>query len=191
MRLILASASPRRAELLTTAGIDFDVVAASIDETPHPDEAPAEYVLRVAREKAAAVASRVDIDGRLHVVLGADTVVVAGGRLLGKPADAADARQMLALLSGGVHDVHTGVVLKAGSGETAEVVTSRVRFVSLTDDEIAWYIASGEPDGKAGAYAIQGRASRFIDWIEGSWSNVVGLPVATVYRMIRQAGVIS
>jgi nucleoside triphosphate pyrophosphatase len=191
MRLILASASPRRAELLTTAGIDFDVVVATIDETPHPDEPPGAYVLRVARAKAAAVASRADLDGRSHAVLGADTVVVVGGRLLGKPADAADARQMLGLLSGGVHDVHTGVVLKSESGETAEVVTSRVRFVPLTDDEIEWYVASGEPDGKAGAYAIQGRASRFIDWIEGSWSNVVGLPVATVYRMIRQAGVIS
>jgi septum formation protein len=188
MRLILASASPRRAELLTTAGIEFDVIPASVDETPRPGEAPTAYVVRVAREKAAAVASTLD---RPAAVLGADTVVVARGRLLGKPADAADAREMLQLLAGATHEVHTGVVLKAGMAETAEVATTRVRFVRMTGDEIEAYIATTEPEGKAGAYAIQGRASRYVDWIEGSWSNVVGLPVATVYRMIRQAGVIS
>ena len=188
MRLILASASPRRAELLTTAGIDFQIVPATIDETPHPGEAPAAYVLRVARDKAAAVAASTE---RGSAVLAADTVVVAGGRLLGKPADAAEAHEMLRLLSGGVHDVHTGVVLRVDSAETAEVATTRVSFVPMTAEEIAEYVASGEPDGKAGAYAIQGRASRYIDWIEGSWSNVVGLPVAAVYRLIRQAGVIS
>jgi septum formation protein len=145
-------------------------------------------VLRVARDKAVAVAA--SIEGR-SAVLAADTVVVASGRLLGKPADAADAREMLGLLSGAVHEVHTGVVLRIDSAETAEVATTRVRFVTMTAEEIADYVGSGEPDGKAGGYAIQGRASRYIDWIEGSWSNVVGLPVAAVYRLIRQAGVIS
>ena len=188
MRLILASASPRRAELLTTAGIDFEVVPAAIDETPQPHETPTAYVLRVARDKAAAVVTSVDGSA---AVLGADTIVVAQGRLLGKPSDAAEARQMLQLLSGTVHEVHTGVVLMVGDRETAEVATTRVRFLPMTDDEIEAYIASAEPEGKAGAYAIQGRASRYVEWIEGSWSNVVGLPVATVYRMIRQAGVIS
>lgn len=189
MRLVLASASPRRAELLATAGFLFDVAPADVDETPHDREDPAAYALRVAREKAAAAAGRAAVRDR--PVLAADTVVEADGRILGKPAGASDAREMLELLSGNVHAVHTGVVLLAGGRTAAEVVTTRVRFIPLSAAEIAWYIATGEPDGKAGAYAIQGHGSRFVDWIEGSWSNVVGLPVATVYRMLRDAGVIS
>ena len=117
-------------------------------------------------------------------MLAADTVVVAGGEVLGKPRDAHDAERMLRRLSDAVHLVHTAVVVRAPGGETSEVVTTRVHFRRLTDAEIAWYIASGEPDGKAGAYAIQGRGARFVDWIEGSWSNVVGLPIATVYRLL-------
>ncbi|MGH9370521.1 MAG: Maf family protein [Vicinamibacterales bacterium] len=188
MRLILASASPRRAELLTAAGIDFDVAPAHVDETPREGEDPAEYVLRLARDKAA-VASADQPAGR--PLLAADTVVVAGGRLLGKPSGEPDARSMLRILSGTVHDVHTAVVLLLSGREFAEVVTTRVRFRALTESEIDWYVATGEPQGKAGAYAIQGRGSRFIDRIEGSWSNVVGLPVATVYALLKQAGVIS
>jgi septum formation protein len=188
MPLILASQSPRRADLLTAAGIPFALASADVDETPLPDEVPVDYVLRVAKDKAT-LAGAPEADGR--AVLAADTVVVAGGRLLGKPATAGESREMLQLLSGRVHEVHTGVVLMAGRREFSEVVTTRVRFVPLTDDEIQWYIATGEPEGKAGGYAIQGRASRFIDWIEGSWSNVVGLPVATVYRMLKVAGVLS
>lgn len=188
MRLILASASPRRAELLTTAGLSFDVLPAHVDETPAPGEHPQDYTLRVARDKAGAAAQAASQD---RPVLAADTVVVAGGRLLGKPRDHDEAREMLTLLSGTVHEVHTAVVLLSGSSELAEVVTTRVRFIPLTPHEIAWYIATGEPEGKAGAYAIQGRASRFVDHIEGSWSNVVGLPVATVYRLLRRAGVVS
>jgi septum formation protein len=188
MPLILASQSPRRADLLTAAGIPFALASADVDETPLPDEVPVDYVLRVAKDKAT-LAGAPEADGR--AVLAADTVVVAGGRLLGKPATAGESREMLQLLSGRVHEVHTGVVLMAGRREFSEVVTTRVRFVTLTDDEIQWYIATGEPAGKAGGYAIQGRASRFIDWIEGSWSNVVGLPVATVYRMLKVAGVLS
>jgi septum formation protein len=190
MRLVLASASPRRAELLTTAGFTFDVQPVDVDETPHPSEPPIDYVQRVARDKAAAWWNR-RADGAAACALAADTVVVADGRILGKPASLDEAREMLTLLSGTTHLVHTGVVVRSAGGEVAEVVTTRVRFIDLTESEIAWYLQTGEAEGKAGAYAIQGRASRFVDWIEGSWSNVVGLPVATVYRMLARAGVLS
>jgi septum formation protein len=184
MRLILASASPRRAELLSSAGFQFEVSPADVDETPKPSESPTTYALRVAFDKALAVgARRRDADG---VVLSADTVVVANGVILGKPADAVDAVRMLRLLANAVHDVHTAVVIRAPAGERAEVVTTRVTFLPLDDEEIASYVASGEPEGKAGAYAIQGRAARFVDRIEGSWSNVVGLPLATVYRLLKE-----
>lgn len=186
MKLILASASPRRAELLRIAGIPFDAAPADVDETPRPGEEARRYALRVAREKAHAAGAAAG--GR--PVLAADTVVVAGGRILGKPASGDEADAMLRRLSGTTHEVHTGVVLLAGGEEQAQVITTRVRFAAMTDEEIRWYIATGEPDGKAGGYAIQGRASRFIDHIEGSWANVVGLPVAAVYRMLRRAGVI-
>ena len=190
MRLVLASASPRRAELLTTAGFTFDVEPVDVDETPKPDEDAIDYVLRVARDKAAAWWRQREA-GIRACVLAADTAVVVGGRILGKPANAAEAREMLTLLSGTSHLVHTAVVLRKADAEVAEVVTTRVRFVELSGSEIAWYLQTGEAEGKAGAYAIQGRASRFVDWIEGSWSNVVGLPVATVYRMLADAGVLS
>jgi septum formation protein len=184
MPLVLASASPRRAELLSAAGFTFDVSASAIDETPRAGEAPDAYALRVAEEKAAAAAAR-------HpgaMILAADTVVVAGGQILGKPTDGEDARRMLSLLAGTTHDVLTAVFL-AGNWQTrSEVVRTRVVFGQLSQAEIDWYVATGEPDGKAGAYAIQGRAARFIDRIEGSWSNVVGLPVATVYRMLKESG---
>lgn len=186
MDLILASASPRRAELLRAAGFVFEVRPAHVDESPVPGEEPTAYALRIARDKAEYVA---DLGRRSGcVVLGADTVVVAGGRMMGKPVDSGDAEAMLKRLSGSVHEVHTGVVLQAGARQLSEVVTSRVRLLPLSEDEIAWYIRTGEPQGKAGAYAIQGRAARFIDWIEGSWSNIVGLPVATVHRMLKEAG---
>lgn len=181
MSLILASASPRRAELLTSAGFIFEVAAANVDETPAPDEAPEVYALRVAGQKASAAAAR---RARHGDILAADTVVAARGAILGKPADKADAARMLRLLSGGVHQVHTAVVVNGATGDRSEVVTTQVRFVPLSDAEIAWYVASGEPAGKAGAYAIQGRGARFVDWIEGSWSNVVGLPISTVYRLL-------
>lgn len=184
MRLILASASPRRAELLTTAGFEFEVAPADVDETPLPDEAPQAYALRVARDKAHTAASRCRESGT--AVLAADTVVVADGEILGKPTGDNDAETMLKRLSGRVHDVHTAVVICANDREVSDVVTTRVRLLPLSEVEIAWYIASREPEGKAGAYAIQGRAARFVDWIEGSWSNVVGLPVATVYRLLKR-----
>ena len=184
--LVLASASPRRAELLTTAGFRFSVDPADVDESPLPGENPRAYVRRIARDKARAVAGRCRESGA--VVLAADTTVVAGGEILAKPENDLEAVRMLAQLAGGVHEVLTGVVVRAGERELGEVVVSRVRLLPLTDDEIAWYVKSGEPMGKAGGYGIQGRAARFIDWIEGSWSNVVGLPVATVYRLLKDLG---
>ena len=187
MKLILASASPRRADLLSAAGIPFDAAPAPVDETPFPGEGAEQYALRVARDKARAAAARAQAD---RPILAADTVVVAGAQMLGKPVDDEDARRMLGLLSGAVHAVHTAVVLLAGGQEAADVVTTRVRFARLSREEIHWYVASGEPAGKAGAYAIQGRGSRFVEHLDGSWSNVVGLPVATVYRMLRIAGVV-
>ncbi len=177
--LILASRSPRRAELLTAAGIEFTVRAADIDETLHDGEAPDTYVLRVAEEKAAAISCSAE-----DTILAADTTVAIGSEILGKPADARDATRMLNLLSGRRHDVITGVCLRNGNRILRESCSTAVWFAPLSADEIAWYVASGEPMDKAGAYGIQGLASRFIERIEGSWANVVGLPVALVYRMI-------
>ena len=182
--LVLASASPRRAELLTSAGFQFTIDAADVDETEHPGEKPEDYVLRVARDKARTVAARQP--GR--IVLAADTTVVAGGQILAKPVDEADAVRMLQLLSGAVHDVWTGVIALHDGREASERVLTRVHLREITREEIRWYVASGEPMGKAGAYGIQGRAARFIDRIEGSWSNVVGLPVATVDRLLKGLG---
>jgi septum formation protein len=138
----------------------------------------------VARAKVRAVAATHPHD---CVVLGADTVVVAGSEILGKPVHAADATRMLTQLSGAVHEVLTAVVVRSPDAELAEVVRTRVHFIDLSVDDIAWYVGTREPEGKAGAYAIQGRGARFIDRIEGSWSNVVGLPVATVARMLAEA----
>jgi septum formation protein len=171
--------------LLTAAGFEFQVVPADVDETPVPGEPPRDYALRVARAKADYVACHL-ADGR--IILAADTVVVAGGRLMGKPADTTDAASMLRALSGTVHHVHTAVVVCGRGQQLEDVVTTLVRFNPLTEREITWYVSTGEAGGKAGAYAIQGRAARFIDGIEGSWSNVVGLPISTVYRLLSDAG---
>ena len=176
--IILASASPRRAELLRTAGINFTVRVADIDEAQLPDESPRDYVLRLSREKALAVAQLTEI------VLGADTTVVIGNETAGKPLDVADAKRLLSLLSGNWHEVLTGVSLVRDENVTSEVAITRVKFSTMTETEINWYATSGEPDDKAGAYAIQGLAARFIERIEGSYSNVVGLPLETVYQML-------
>ena len=184
MRLILASASPRRAELLRAAGFEFDVVPADVDETAAAGEDPMQYALRVARDKASTIQAACREAGAL--ILSADTVVVANGEILGKPRDSDDAGRMLRLLSARAHDVHTAVVIRRGESERSQVVTTRVWFQPLDASEISWYVASGEPEGKAGAYAIQGRAARYIERIDGSWSNVVGLPVAAVYRLLHE-----
>lgn len=180
--LVLASASPRRAELLEQAGFSFTVDAPDVDETPLQAEDPATYVARVARAKAAAVAPR---HAPTMLILAADTTVIVEGEVLAKPSDGADATRMLALLSGRTHDVLTAVVVRRGDLERVEVVATQVTFLDLTPSDIAWYVQTGEPEGKAGAYGIQGRAARFVERIEGSWSNVVGLPIATVWRMVR------
>ncbi len=178
--LVLASASPRRAELLRNAGIQFEVQPAHIDETPLASEDAKACAERLARQKALAVAHLRPGD----VVLGADTVVVVDGQILGKPVDAADAARMLRLLSGREHRVITGVCLVVDGQCAVASETTSVTMVVLTAEEIADYVATGEPLDKAGAYAIQGRASRWIPRIEGDYGNVVGLPVALVYRMM-------
>jgi len=185
-RIVLASASPRRAELLRAAGIEFDVMPAHLDETAHAEEAPDAYVRRVADEKARAIAARVTN----RVVLAADTTVVVDGAMLAKPDDDEDAKRMLRLLSGRVHDVLTAVALRGPEGSAPQVAVSRteVEFARLVEEEIEWYVATGEPRDKAGAYAIQGYASRFVTRIAGSYSNVVGLPIALVYEMLEALG---
>ena len=186
--LVLASASPRRREILTQAGYTFTVSPAHIPEDPRPGESPIAYVVRLAREKAEAVYTQHSArnpDAEALLVFGADTTVVApNGEILGKPIDAADAARMLRLLAGATHQVITGVALVApGSVETAAEVT-HVTMLTLSESEIADYIASGEPMDKAGAYAIQGRAARWIPRIHGCYFNVVGLPLALVSSMI-------
>jgi septum formation protein len=180
-RIVLASASPRRRELLAAAGIACDVDPVDVDEQRRQGERPADYVERVARLKARAAAAR----HPERLVLAADTAVVVGTHVLGKPADDRDAARMLELLSGRAHEVLTAVVLAGIGRETAAVETTTVWIDVLSADDITWYVATGEPRDKAGAYAIQGGASRFIPRIEGSYSNVVGLPVARVHRMLR------
>ena len=180
--IVLASASPRRSELLRAAGLPFTIRIANVDETQFPDEAPHAYVARLSRIKALAVAQPDEI------VLGADTTVVIGDETAGKPMDIDDAARMLRLLSGNWHEVLTGVSLVRNGEVQTEVAVTRVKFAVLSEAEIAWYATSGEPDDKAGAYAIQGLASRFIERIEGSYSNVVGLPIETVYRMLNYLG---
>jgi septum formation protein len=182
VRLVLASRSPRRADLLTLAGYDFEIAPADIDERSLDGETPTEHVRRLGREKAAVVAP--SYPG--SIVLGADTVVVIDQVTLGKPFDDADAVDMLRRLSGRTHEVLTGVALHASSDQRCEVESTRVTFRELTAEDIAWYVESGEPEGKAGAYAIQGLASRFVIRIEGSYANVVGLPVALVDRLLRE-----
>ena len=177
--MILASASPRRADLLRAAGLPFEVRVADVDERVRPGEEPGAYVVRLAVAKAAAVAA-VSPGQR---VLAADTAVVIDRHILGKPADADDARRMLRLLSGRTHEVMTGVCL---DGE-ARLERTEVEMMAMTEEEIEWYVGTGETMDKAGAYAIQGLASRFITRIAGSYSNVVGLPVSLVYQLMQGA----
>ena len=210
--LILASASPRRSELLTQAGFTFKIHSAHIPEDPKPGEDPIAYVVRLAREKAETVFSQLahtvcgqepgapsfsrslrkgwdstNLDAQTLTVLGADTTVTLDSQILGKPQDAADAARMLRMLSGQTHGVITGVaVVTAERTEVAAEVTA-VKFLTLSEEEIAAYIATGEPMDKAGAYAIQGRAARWIPRIVGDYSNVVGLPLALVAALLEGA----
>lgn len=187
-KLILASASPRRAEILRNAGFDFDVVSAHADESLHPNEAATDYVRRLAEEKARTAARRLAKDAASDSVLvvGADTVVVIGNEILGKPSSAANARDMLRRLSGKTHDVYTGLAVLQGNGVAHTAVEKTcVTFEPLNEEEIEDYIASGEPFDKAGAYAIQGRGGKLISRIEGCYFNVMGLPLARLYAILR------
>jgi septum formation protein len=203
MKLILASASPRRAEILRNAGIRFEVRAVLFDETRRPSELRGDYVRRVALGKARAAANEYRESGDCLFV-GADTIVVAGDEILGKPSSEADARRMLCLLSSATHEVHTGVavvrrpgakeglpsrrLVEPGRSEGVIDETTRVTFAPLSDKEIEGYIATGEPFDKAGAYAIQGIAGRYITRIDGCYFNVVGLPLARFWALLRDFG---
>lgn len=178
-KLILASTSPRRAELLAGAGIDFEVQSPCADETPHTGETPANYAVRTAREKSESVA--VPENG---IVLGSDTVVAVEDRILGKPADDGDAKAMLRLLSGKRHEVITGVCLRSAEKTVCFHVTTSVWFRDLSEEDIAAYIATGDPLDKAGAYAIQGGAASMVRRIDGSCSNVIGLPLCEVIETL-------
>jgi nucleoside triphosphate pyrophosphatase len=183
--LVLASASPRRAEILRAVGWPFEKLAVSIDESIRQGEGAAPYVERLAREKAEAAAAQT---GAGSLVLGADTTVVVGEEILAKPTDEEDARRMLRLLSGRWHEVLTGVALVRGGESGALRVAherTRVRFAEMSEAEIDWYAGTGEPRDKAGAYAVQGRAALFIEEISGDYWNVVGLPIQLVYRLAR------
>jgi septum formation protein len=182
VQLVLASASPRRRELLAQAGLPAVIRPAKVPEAPQPGESPAAYVSRLAREKALAVSATPQ-----EAVLAADTTVVAGQSILEKPADAAAARSMLLQLSARSHEVLTGVCLIWQGRLIEHVERTLVEFAPLTPKEIAWYVSTGEPFDKAGGYGIQGFASRFVSRIEGCFFNVVGLPVHRVYQMLRQA----
>jgi septum formation protein len=194
--LVLASASPRRHELLAQAGFRFEVHPAHIPEDPKPGEDPIAYVTRLAREKAevvfrelATAGPKTGEDSQSLVVLGADTTVTLDSTILGKPEDAADAARMLRLLSGRSHRVITGVAVVTQKRSEVAAEATAVRFLTLSDEEIAAYVATGEPMDKAGAYAIQGRAARWIPRIEGCYFNVVGLPLALICSLLESYGV--
>ncbi len=185
-RIVLASASPRRLELLASAGVEFDVFASDIPEEPIPGEAPADFAVRLAKDKAVATAARVE--GRWFI--GADTIVVCAGEIMGKPTDETDAVRMLKKLSGVPHEVITGYAIydKGRDGLLYKAVVTKVFFKGLRDDEISAYVATGCPMDKAGAYAIQGGAAYMVERIDGSYTNVVGLPLCEVVEDLRKLG---
>jgi septum formation protein len=183
--LFVASRSPRRKELLAQLQVSFDVIDVDVHEQRQAGESPYDYVNRVAREKAGA--GLLQLAGNPgSVVLGADTDVVLAGEVLGKPASPEQAFAMLRALSGNTHEVITAVWLISAGQEAHRVVTSKVRFMAISDDEIRQYIATGEPFGKAGAYAVQGQAAAFIESIEGSYSGIMGLPLHETYQLLRE-----
>jgi septum formation protein len=183
--LVLASSSPRRRDLLVQLGLSFDVEAADVDEDPLPGEEPMALVRRLAATKAWEVALR----RPEAVVLAADTTVDLDGRSLGKPGDPAEAREMLRALSGRTHRVHTGVVVRSGGVAHDVVVTTFVTFTPVADHALDWYVATGEPFDKAGAYALQGAGGVFVRSVRGSVSNVIGLPLTETARLLADAGI--
>jgi septum formation protein len=195
MKLVLASASPRRAEILRDAGFAFEVRPAHVDETRFPGEPAGDYVARLASSKAGTIAQALAKKKEKAFVIGADTVVVAGRHILGKPADAADARRILRLLSGKTHEVLTGVSVVSvpvwsgqGGAERHHVERTRVEFLRLSEKDIRDYLATGEAFDKAGAYGIQGIGGRFVRRIEGCYFNVMGLPLSRVWSLLLAAG---
>lgn len=190
MKLILASASPRRAEILRNAGIPFEICSTGVDESRLDNESPGDYVRRLALAKAVSAADKNPNLGGDALIIGADTVVVVDAAILGKPASSDDARRMLRSISGRIHEVHTGLALLQISGMQQRVVEeiTRVHFAHLSDQEIEDYLASGEPFDKAGAYAIQGVGGRFVKRIEGCYFNVMGLPLARLWTLLREFG---
>lgn len=187
MKFILASASPRRRELLTMIGLEFEIIPSHVPEVHLPGEAPEEYVARLSRDKANAVAA----EHPDRWVIAADTTVFYGEQLLEKPTDAADAERMLAIIAGRTHIVYTGVTLVNAARDWREtrVTESEVRMLPMSEVDIAWYVGTGEPLDKAGAYAVQGKGSMFIESVHGNYTNVVGLPLATLFQMLRKAGI--
>jgi septum formation protein len=187
MRIILASQSPRRRELLASIGLTFDVMPSDVPEVHQPGESPEEYVARLSRDKAAAITAKHEDAW----IIAADTTVLLGDELLEKPADDTDARRMLAAIAGKTHIVYSGVTLQNASRGWREtrVAESEVRMLPLDERDIAWYVSTGEPRDKAGAYAVQGIGAMFIDSIHGSYTNVVGLPLALLFQMLRRAGI--
>ena len=181
-KLILASGSPRRKELLTAVGWEFEAITAGVDESLKPGEDPATYVQRLAKSKADAVAAKLDHG----LVLGADTTVVVDDHILGQPEDDTDAKRMLLLLNNRWHEVLTGVAaVRVGGESRVDYERTRVRFAEMSEREIDWYVSTGEARGKAGAYGIQGAAGLFIKEIEGDYFNIVGLPIRLVYELIK------
>ncbi|MEE1137815.1 MAG: Maf family protein [Acutalibacteraceae bacterium] len=181
-KIILASASPRRKEMLETAGAEFEIIVADVDETVPEGTKPEDAAIMTAEKKALAVAE----SHKDSVVIGADTIVVAGEKILGKPTDKADARRMLSMLSGVEHKVITGVCLACGDKKITFAQVSKVKFYDLTDDEINAYVETGEPMDKAGAYGIQGKGCVLVEKIEGDYFNIVGLPVARVMKELNK-----
>jgi septum formation protein len=187
MRFILASSSPRRRELLASIGIEFDIVPSNVPEERQPGEAPEEYVARLSREKAAVVAAQYPA----RWVIAADTTVLLGDQVLEKPVNARDAERMLSLIAGRTHVVYSGVTLQNSERtyHDTRVAETEVRMLPLSQQDVRWYVRTKEPMDKAGAYAVQGIGAMFIDSVHGSYTNVVGLPLAMLFQMLRKAGV--
>jgi septum formation protein len=182
-KLVLASGSPRRAEILNSVGWEFEKDVPDIDESERPGESPEDYVMRLAASKSEVIAERHPNE----IVLGADTTVVIDGQIVGKPIDAADARRMIKMLSGNWHEVLTGIAISRKGSSLIDLQRTRVKFAQMKDDEIAFLVENGDPLDKAGAYAVQAQAALFIEKIEGDYWNVVGLPVSLVYRIVMQS----
>ncbi len=185
MQIVLASASPRRRELFSWLGLKFEVIVPEVDETILPGETPVEFCARVSREKALSVSSRMPA----ALVISADTIVVSGGRILGKPVDEAHAREHLRLLKGTGHEVYTGYAIIRGKERVSRVIRTLVHFRDMSPDEIDWYVSTKEPMDKAGSYGLQGIGSLFISTIEGSYTNVIGLPLSDLYHDLKGFGI--